>query len=322
MNQAPAIKLENLGKTFGKGKSMVRAVKAINLTVPAGQVYGFLGPNGAGKTTSIRLLMGLIRPTHGKAFIFGESVQRTPEILKKVGALVEGASFYNFLTGYDNLAVLSRTANDYSPPRIKMLLDQVGLTEHADRSVKGYSNGMKQRLGIAAALLSDPELVILDEPTNGLDPAGIQEMRVFIRQLVEGLGKTVFLSSHHLNEVEQICDSVAIINQGEIIQTGNVKDLLAKEQSYLRLSVTPQQKALELLQSKLDLQIENEWITTILPPKHIPTLVKYLVRHGIEIHQVVQAHQSLEEFFLEVTNGSDLRPNNPHLSNIKGQDHD
>jgi ABC-2 type transport system ATP-binding protein len=253
-----AIQTQNLSKTFGRGAQAVQALKSIDLEVPTGQVFGFLGPNGAGKTTSIRVLMNLIRPTEGRASIFGQDVQTERQVLKKVGAMVENPTFYGYMNGHDNLVVLARTAGVYDPERTEILLKEVGLGKNAYRPVKGYSLGMKQRLGIAAALLSDPDLLLLDEPTNGLDPAGIQEMRGFIRELAEKYGKTVFICSHLLYEVEQVCDHVAIINKGEIIQQGMVKDLLAAGRTDLRMLVTPQGKVIQLLQGKLQLKIDNE----------------------------------------------------------------
>ena len=208
-----AIQTENLSKTYGRGKNAVAAVKGLNLAVSPGQVYGFLGPNGAGKTTTIRMLLDLIRPSGGKAEIFGRDV-RDAGSLRRVGGLVEGPAFYGYLSGYNNLEVLARTANDYRQERIRSLLDQVGLGSRVKTPAGSYSLGMKQCLGVAAALLGDPDLLLLDEPTNGLDPAGIQEMRGFIRHLAKEQGKTVFLSSHLLNEVEQTCDRVAIIHHG------------------------------------------------------------------------------------------------------------
>ena len=199
----------------------------LDLEIQPGQVYGFLGPNGAGKTTTIRMLMDLVRPTRGVVRIFGQDTHRNSQVLKRVGALVEGASFYSYMSGRDNLVVLAHTANNYCPDRIEFLLEQMELSKSAGQPVSNYSLGMKQRLGIAAALLNDPELVILDEPTNGLDPSGIQAMRSFIRDLAEKDGKTVFLSSHLLHEVEQVCDRVAIIHKGSIVREGIVSELLS-----------------------------------------------------------------------------------------------
>jgi ABC-2 type transport system ATP-binding protein len=241
LNESVAIRTKNLGKTFGRGKTSVQAVKNLNLNVQSSQVYGFLGPNGAGKTTTIRMLMDLIHPSQGEAYIYGCSVRRQHRILRRVGAMVEVASFYDFLSGRKNLEVLAHTGGDYDSSCITALLEQVGLAGCAGQRVGGYSTGMKQRLGLAAALLHNPDLLILDEPTGGLDPAGIQEIRLFLRYLVDQQGKTVFLSSHLLGEVEQVCDRVAIIHKGEIVREGAVADLLISE-SQLRVEACPLDK--------------------------------------------------------------------------------
>lgn len=296
-----AIQTQNLLKTFGRGAKSVHALNGINLEVPRGQVFGFLGPNGAGKTTTIRVLMDLVRPTTGQVSILGHAVPNQREVFKKVGAMVENPAFYGYMTGRDNLAVLRRTSGKFNAKRIDDLLEKVGLGKSANRAVKGYSLGMKQRLGIAAALLDDPELVLLDEPTNGLDPAGIQEMRDFIRALVEKEGKTVFICSHLLYEVEQVCDQVAIINQGEIIRQGPVRELLYSEDLEVRLLVNPQDEAFGLLKDRGSFKIHEEWLKGTISPQEVPGLVKFLVEHGIEIHQVVQRKQSLEEYFMAIT---------------------
>jgi ABC-2 type transport system ATP-binding protein len=187
---APVLELAGLSKTYGR-RGGVRAVRDVSLSVGAGEVYGFLGPNGAGKSTTIRMLIGLIAPTTGEARLFGEDLRSNPAVLRRVGSLVDGGNFYPFLSGRRNLEVLARTQSG-GAERIDDLLDQVGLAKDARRKVKGYSTGMRQRLGVAAALLGDPDLVILDEPVNGLDVAGIQEMRALIRSLAVDRGKTVF----------------------------------------------------------------------------------------------------------------------------------
>jgi ABC-type multidrug transport system ATPase subunit len=302
MNKSIAIHTENLGKTFGRGKKSVQAIKNLNLNVQSGQVYGFLGPNGAGKTTTIRLLVDLIRPTQGVAYIYGQNVRQQPQVLNRVGALVEGAAFYNYMNARDNLEVLARTADDYHPRRIAALLEQVGLTGRAHQAVGSYSTGMKQRLGIAAALLGDPDLVILDEPTNGLDPAGIQDMRGFIRNLVDQQNKTVFLSSHLLNEVEQVCDRVAIIYEGQIVRQGAVADLLAGGKAELRVQASPPDKAAEVLRERWAVSSDGApWLTVSAQPEDQPHIIKQLVAQGISVHQVVVQRQSLEEYFMAVT---------------------
>lgn len=306
----PAIRTRKLSKTFGRGEDEVHAVVNLDLSVPAGQVFGFLGPNGAGKSTTIRMLMDLIRPTRGEAIFFGRPVQEL-EARRRVGALVEGADFYPFMTARDNLAVLGRTADDYRPEQIDALLEQVGLATRAGQRVSGFSTGMKQRLGLAAALLGDPDLLILDEPTNGLDPAGIQEMRVFISSLVHEQGKTIFLSSHQLNEVEQICDRVAIIDHGRMLREGRVDELLGGDLHEIRLQVRPHGQALQTLTSRWSAEAEDQveadlgWLRVSAEAGMTPAIVKQLVEAGIEVHQVTQRRQSLEQLFLALTNGSE-----------------
>jgi len=303
MSETTAIRVENLSKTFGqrgiRRRGRIEAVKNINLEIQAGQVYGFLGPNGAGKTTTIRMLLDLIHPTQGNAFIYGQHVRRHHGVLRRVGAIVEGATFYNFLTARRNLEVFARTANQYDPARIDRLLAQMGLAERAGQRVKGYSTGMKQRLGLAAALLTDPDLLILDEPTNGLDPGGMHEIRQFIRELVDEHGKTVFLSSHLLGEVEQVCDRVAIINLGEIVREGAVEDLLAGK-SYLRVEASPLTRAAEVLREHWTVSTNGQWLTLNAMRDDVPHVVRRLVEASIDVYQVSSQRQTLEEYFLSV----------------------
>lgn len=300
MSETAAIRLENLSKTFGRRTSQVQAVRGIHLEVASGQVYGFLGPNGAGKSTTIRMIMDLIRPSAGELFVYGRQVQKDHAVLQRVGALVEGAAFYDFLTGRRNLEVLARTGDHYEAARIQNLLEQVGMADRADRLVKGYSTGMKQRLGLAAALLLNPDLVILDEPTNGLDPAGIQEMRTFIRDLAEKQGKTVFLSSHLLGEVEQVCDRVAIINKGQIIREGRVADLLA-DQTQLVVEVEPVDKATAVLAPHWQCTVSGQTVTIAAARSETPAIVQTLVANDVAVYSVQQDRQSLEQYFLEAT---------------------
>lgn len=295
-----AIRMVNLSKTFGRRKSRrIQAVKSIDLEIATGQVYGFLGPNGAGKSTTIRMLLDLILPSGGNAYIYGKHVRREHGVLRRVGAIVEGAAFYNFLTARRNLEVLARTGNRYDPARIDALLEQVGLAERANQRVKGYSTGMKQRLGLAAALLHDPDLLILDEPTNGLDPGGMHEIREFIRRQADEFGKTVFLSSHLLGEVEQVCDRVAIINMGEIVREGVVADLLAGK-AHLRVEAAPLDKAAAILGEHWTVSANTQWLTVQASREDTPHVVRRLVEHGVDVFQVSLQRQSLEEYFLAV----------------------
>jgi ABC-2 type transport system ATP-binding protein len=300
MNEMVAIRLQELSKNFGRGGKSIQAVRNLDLEIGAGQVYGFLGPNGAGKTTTIRMIMTLIRPSHGRVHVYGQDVQKHPEVLMHVGALVEGPAFYGYMSGRENLEVLARTANNYHAHHIANLLQQVGLPNGARTKVSNYSLGMKQRLGIAAALLGDPDLIILDEPTNGLDPAGIKEMRQFIRSLASQQGKTVFLSSHMLNEVEQTCDRVAIIHQGQLIREGAVTDLLAEE-TKLRMKVSPVDKAIEVLQGHWGVSASEEWLLVNAAADDSPEVIKCLVEENIRVYQAIVERQSLEDYFMTVT---------------------
>lgn len=233
--------------------------------------------------------------------LFGESVQKNPAILKRVGALVEGATFYPYLTGRKNLEILARSGGYYDPKRVQSLIEQVGMADRADRRTKGYSTGMKQRMGLAATLLGNPDLIILDEPTNGLDPAGIQEMRMFIRELADKEGKTVFLSSHMLNEIEQVCDRVAIINKGKLVREGTVSDLLS-EQSRLVVEASPLNKAQAILSPHWALHTNGGVHVTVEAQREdVPTIIRKLVENDIKVYEVTAQRQSLEEYFLAVT---------------------
>lgn len=312
-----AIHIENLSKTFGRralplasmprglkwlSSRRVEAVRGLNLEVQPGQVYGFLGPNGAGKTTTIRMILDLIRPSAGSIRLFGKEVQHQREVLGRVGSLVEGAHFYPFLTGRRNLEVLMLTAGlPVDQTHIDALLNQVGMAERSRRQVNGYSTGMKQRLGLAAALLENPDLVILDEPTNGLDPHGIQEVRSFIRSLASEQGKTVFLSSHLLGEVEQVCDRVAIIHRGQIIHEGAVADLLAQRR--LSLRAEPLEQASNILSEhwKLAPSSSNRHLLIEASADDAPAIVEALVAQQVKVYEIGVQRESLEAFFLAVT---------------------
>ncbi|MBL8154425.1 MAG: ABC transporter ATP-binding protein [Anaerolineae bacterium] len=303
MSSTTAIHVENLSKHFGRGKRRVDALTDISFEVQSGQVYGFLGPNGAGKTTTIRMLLDLVRPTRGSVTLFGQPVRENMHVLRRIGAMVEGATFYPFLSGRRNLEVLARTGGLLDRRRIQTLLETVGMADRADRRARGYSTGMKQRLGLAAALLSDPDLIILDEPTNGLDPAGIQEIRTLIRQLVDQHGKTVFLSSHMLNEVEQVCDRVAIIHRGQLIREGTVESLLA-ENTRLRVEAAPLERARQIIAGRWSLAPNGETGLLVEAGREdAPHLVRALTEAGVDIYEVAVQRQSLEAYFLAAIQG-------------------
>src|ERR671918_522130 len=228
MDNRLVIKTRELGKRYDR---RIVAVDRLSLRVRRGEVYGFLGPNGAGKTTTLRMLLGLVRPTSGSALVLG-APPGSPESLARVGALIESPTFYPFLSGQDNLRVLARHSGT-ADARIGQVLAEVDLAARAGDRFGTYSLGMKQRLGIAAALLKDPELLILDEPTNRMDPAGMAEMRSFIRNLGRDR-RTVLLSSHLMSEVEQVCDRVGVISRGELIREGTVEELRGRESLWVR----------------------------------------------------------------------------------------
>ena len=296
--KGPVLELANLSKTYGRRRP-VQAVRDITLSVGAGEVYGFLGPNGAGKSTTIRMLLGLISATAGEVRLFGEHLSADPALLRRVGSLVDGGNFYPFLSGRRNLEVLARTQGE-GAERIDALIAQVGLAKDARRKVKGYSTGMRQRLGVAAALLNDPDLVILDEPVNGLDAAGIQEMRSLIRSLSADQGKTVFLSSHLLHEVQQVCDRVAIINQGAIVRESTVDDLLRQDDG-LRIEAAPADSAEAALAARWSVARDGDAIIVGATRAEAPDVMRQLVGAGVDVFRLAPEQRNLEEVFLSIT---------------------
>ena len=298
--RAPVLELARLDKTFGRKGAEVRAVRGVSLSVSAGEVYGFLGPNGAGKSTTIRMLLGLIAPTAGRVSLFGCDLAHDPSVLRRVGSLVDGGNFYPFLSGRRNLEVLAKTQGG-GAERIDPLLEQVGLAKDSGRKVKGYSTGMRQRLGVAAALLGDPDMVILDEPVNGLDAAGIQEMRALIRSLAADHGKTIFLSSHLLHEVQQVCDRVAIIHKGELVRESTVAELLDQEGAGLRIEAAPIDAAETAIAARWAVERRGETLVVAATRAEAPELVGRLVGAGVDLFGLAPVQRNLEEVFLSIT---------------------
>lgn len=305
-----AIESQGLTKRFGHHL----VVDTLNLAIRPGTIFGFLGPNGAGKTTTIRMLLGLIRPTSGSGRILGyDIVSERANFLPQIGALVETPAFYPYLSGSNNLRVLARTSGNEDGNRIVEVLELVGLSEQAQEMVRTYSLGMKQRLAIAATLLNRPQIIFLDEPTNGLDPAGT----VSIRELIISLGAsghTIFLSSHLLHEVEQVCEEVAIVNHGKLVSQGRVADLLTKDTTLL-VEAEPLTVVQEVV-SRFGVipQISGTCSVKIaLTPEHTPELIRALVNAGAKVYQVTQQQTSLEHLFLELT---DETPNNVGQDNM------
>jgi ABC-type multidrug transport system ATPase subunit len=275
------------------------AVDHLNLRIRRAEVYGFLGPNGAGKTTTLRMLLGLARPTSGEAQVLGRTPGSTQSIAR-IGALIESPGFYPMLSGRDNLRVLAYHSGT-PRQRIHSVLEEVGLGDRAGDRFAGYSQGLKQRLGVAAALLKDPELLILDEPTNGLDPAGIAEMRSFIRGLGRGR-RTVVLSSHLMAEVEQICDRAGVITGGALIKEGTVDELRGGD--VLRVVADPLESARHLLEGLPKVKgvatVEGA-IRVTTDIAEAPALNRLLVNEGIAVSELVRDRASLEEVFLQLT---------------------
>ncbi|OGO18092.1 MAG: hypothetical protein A2Z14_07560 [Chloroflexi bacterium RBG_16_48_8] len=283
------------------------AVDEISFTVEKGEVVGFLGPNGAGKTTTIAMLLGLVRPTTGSAEILGYDIRcDLNKALSRVGAIVESPSFYPYLSGNDNLRFFARIDGGDTEKQIPKILERVGLKSRGKDKVGTYSLGMRQRLGLAAALLGDPELLILDEPTNGLDPAGMQEMRVFLRTLADEEGKTVFLSSHLLHEVEQVFDRVLILNKGKVIAQGQVSKLLSQAH-IVEMRIASAHEAAKVLLS-LDwvegVDHDKDTLRVQASPEQAPDLLAALASHNLFPFEVRPVVSSLESIFLELTNRS------------------
>jgi ABC-type multidrug transport system ATPase subunit len=291
------IETTDLTKQYGE----VVAVDRLTLRVPRGGVFGFLGPNGSGKTTTMGMLLGLVHPTSGEARIFGDAA-RHPATLRRVGAMVETPTFYPYLSGRANLLYFQGIGRRGVPADVDRLLDLVDLGKRAGSKYATYSLGMKQRLGIACALLGDPELVFLDEPTNGLDPAGVVEVRELIRDLGKG-GRTVVLSSHLLAETELVCDNVAVLSRGKLIAQGSILELLRQHDGF-RLRTTDDAKARAALADMGWVQhVEHQdgGLMVTAPPARAWEISRALAQRDVYINELMPVHRSLEEFFMDIT---------------------
>ncbi|WP_438445673.1 ABC transporter ATP-binding protein [Gorillibacterium sp. sgz5001074] len=292
-------------------------IKGVSFDIGAGEVFGFLGPNGAGKTTTIRMLVGLIRPTEGSIEIGGVSLrQDSCRALSQIGCIVENPELYPYLSGWENLEHFARMLPGVTEARIREVVAIVGMDQRIGDKVKTYSLGMRQRLGIAQALLGSPKLLILDEPTNGLDPQGIKEMREFIRDLASK-GLSVFVSSHLLSEIQLMCDRVAIISHGSVIAVGQVADLLKRETSTVHWHVAPRDRGLALLeaadgvtllqeevrQPELEGTGADQGIAAELNAERIPELTERLTGSGVRVYAVSIKNPTLEDLFLRLTEG-------------------
>jgi ABC-2 type transport system ATP-binding protein len=287
-------------------------VDRLSLRVERGDIFGFLGQNGAGKSTTIRMLLGLVRPSSGEVRILGNDMSRRPQrALKHVGAIIEAPAFYENFSAWQNLRMLAAMSGGATPKRVEQVLELVGLRARARDPVRIYSHGMRQRLGIAQALLPNPEFVILDEPTDGLDPQGLYEVRDLIRRLRDELSLTIMLSSHLLHEVEQICNRVAIIEQGRLVYQGSVEELVAEGQS-IKLKVDRVSDAFELLAQDPRLSVTRNGDDSLylkLAGEEIPDVNALLVERGFRVMEISPQRESLEEVFLRLTREAGTRRN-------------
>ena len=313
MIDKPVVETKNLTKKFGRKGKDITAVDNLNLEIHNGEVFGFLGPNGSGKTTTIGMLLNLINPTSGSIELFGEDIAgNTAPLLRRIGVVMDKPAFFPYMSGKKNLKYFAMSIGDIDDKKIDELIEMVDLKNRANSKVREYSMGMKQRLAVALALLNDPELIILDEPTNGLDPSGIIEFRELIRSLNKH-GKIIFLSSHLLHEVEQVCTHVALIDKGRILASGSVKELLGNRKS-IRLTVSDVEKAVVILQN-------TDWVKSInkergsiiveAPENKTADINEMLMGNSIHVFEIQKCESSLEAFFLktigekEITNSKE-----------------
>jgi ABC-type multidrug transport system ATPase subunit len=297
------LKTARLTKRFGKRF----AVRNLDIDVHRGDIYGFLGPNGAGKSTTIRMVLSLIRPTAGAVSLFGADIAADRSVLGRVGGLVEKPDFYLYLSGRRNLEIVAALYGNIPAQRIDEVLALVGLSDRGRDRVKAYSHGMKQRLGIAQALLPNPDLLILDEPTNGLDPQGMKEVRELIRTLNAERGMTIFLSSHLLNEIEQVATRMCILHRGELIVQGAVSALLSREEIHVRILAAPRDRALDLLRGMPwvgALRDDGEEIVCTMPAERLAESNAALVTAAIAVSSFAP-RRSLEDYFLGITEQPD-----------------
>lgn len=300
MSTQNLVETHQLTKEYGK----VRCVSSVSMQVPSGAVYGFLGPNGAGKSTTLKMILGLAKPTAGSITLFDTPVNEKNRIrlLKQTGSLIESPSYYGHLTGEENLQII-QTLKGCSEKDIDKVLEIVRLNEARKKLVNHYSLGMKQRLGLAAALLGFPRLLILDEPTNGLDPAGIQEMRNLIRSLPEAYGMTILVSSHLLSEIDQMADHVGIIRKGELVYQGTLESLHSHAREQIALRTGHPATAISLLrQDGIEVEQEDGYLLfPLMDDSYVAHLCRRLVEQNVSLYRIEKREKSLEDIFLSLT---------------------
>jgi ABC-2 type transport system ATP-binding protein len=294
------LQTEGLTKRYGRRT----VVDRLSLSVERGDIFGFLGQNGAGKSTAIRMMLGLVRPTNGRVLLLGHDVGRYPlRALTRVGAVVESPAFYENFSGWDNLRILAALSGGASRKRLDETLVLVDLLERAHDPVRTYSHGMRQRLGIAQALLPNPEFIILDEPTDGLDPQGIREIRLLLPRLRDELGLTILLSSHLLHEVERICNRIAIVDKGCLLYQGATRGLLTEEE-LIKITAEPLEAAYQLLSRDPLLSVSRNGSRSLyvrMPSDRIPRANALLVANGILVTEISPQSVTLEDVFLQLT---------------------
>ncbi|MGE7942592.1 ABC transporter ATP-binding protein [Lysinibacillus xylanilyticus] len=301
MTTQPIVQLQNLSKTI-RGKQLIQQ---LNIDLYPGQITGFLGPNGAGKTTTIRMMTGLMHPTEGKVIVDGLSLQENyEEAISKIGVIVENPEMYKFMTGYKNLLHFARMHKNVTKERIEEVVRQVGLEKRIHEKVSTYSLGMRQRLGLAQALLHRPKFLILDEPTNGLDPAGIREFRMYLRKIAAEDGVSVFVSSHLLSEIELMCDRVAVIQNGKLI---DIRDIKIETSSFYYIEAAPKDDvAIHLQKLDYNFTVENNGFVVEIKKEDIPKLITQFVNAEIQLFAVQPHQKTLEDQFLEMTGGGQI----------------
>jgi ABC-2 type transport system ATP-binding protein len=296
------VQLQGVSKVI-KGKTII---DNLSFDVYEGEVFGFLGPNGAGKTTTIRMIVGLMNISKGDVLISGKSIKKDFEgAIKDVGAIVENPELYKFMSGYQNLKHFARMQNGITEERMKEVIELVGLTDRINDKVKTYSLGMRQRLGLAQCLLHKPKLLILDEPTNGLDPAGIREIRAYIRKLAQEEGMAVIVSSHLLSEMEMMCDRIGIIQSGKLVDVQQVRDFVEGSEQVYHFEVNEVEKVKAVLK-KFDPGIKYETkgseVQVALTKEQVPNVIRAFVEADVQIYSVMPIAKTLEDRFLEITN--------------------
>ncbi|WP_394190783.1 ABC transporter ATP-binding protein [Paenisporosarcina quisquiliarum] len=301
MEQQPIVELRQLSKTIGKKK----IIDNLNLSLFPGQITGFLGPNGAGKTTTIRMMSGLMKPTSGEVVVEGQTLNNHfEETMSKVGVIVENPEMYKYMSGWKNLLHFARMDKTITKERITQVVEQVGMQNRIHEKVSSYSLGMRQRLGLAQALLHRPKFLILDEPTNGLDPAGIREFRTYLRKIAVEDGVSVFVSSHLLSEIELMCDRIAIIQNGQLI---DLREMNQVEEAHYYIEAQPAEQTRELLIAQgLVPEVSGSGFITKVEQTQIPSIIQALVAANMEVFAVQPFRKTLEDQFLEMTGGGQI----------------